>query len=94
MSTIDNPLGKSDKDSTDSYNQLVEGDECNIFDVEPYIQADQDGLGRGADMHQWTNLVWTQVASCFHSDILSFLGAWESAVYSRNNLAADYLSRR
>ena len=36
----------------------------------------------------------TQVVPCFHIDMSAFLGAWASDVYSRSNLAADYLSRQ
>ena len=44
MLTVNDPPFDSDEDSMDSFNQLVDGDEYNVFDVEPYIQADHNGL--------------------------------------------------
>ena len=86
--------------SADSMPSLIGGDEDNLFDVEPYIQADPAGLARDADRGRWTDLVVAELATYFHGEMAAVLGTWASAVYSLNglrgvgnNFAADYLSR-
>ena len=87
--------------SEDSMPSLIGGDEDNLFDVEPHIQADHAELAREADRRQWTDLVLAEVATYFHGDMAAVLGTWASAVYSQhsllrvgNNIDVDYLSCR
>ena len=49
--------------SEDSMPSLIVGEGYDMFDMDPYVHEDQEGLMLNANRRQWTDLVVAEIAT-------------------------------